>query len=182
VSDRSVARRYASALFDVVRKNGQADRAGEELSALVRMVSEHTELQTVLETPAVPASVKKEIMTALLTAAGTVSDEVKRLVTMLAERDRLALLADLQSAYAERLLAEKKVLPAEITTATPLSDATRAALSRALGSATGSQVVLNERVDPSIVGGLIARVGSLVFDASVTRQLERLRQQLTTSN
>ena len=166
----------------MAKKNGQADRAGEELTGLTRAVEGHAELSNVLGTPAVPASVKTEIMTALLKAAGEVSDEVKRLILMLAERDRLGLLGELQAAYADRLLAEKRVVPAEITTATPLSDATRAALSRALASATGSQIILNERVDPAIVGGIIARVGSLVFDASVTRHLERLRQQLTTSN
>ncbi len=182
MSDRSVARRYAAALFDVSKKNGRPDQAGDDLSALVQLIDGHAELKNVFETPAVPASAKKEIIASLIRAAGNVSDEVQRLATMLAERDRLMLLPEVQAAYAERLLTEKRVVPAEVTTATPLSDATRASLARALGAATGSQVILNERVDPSIVGGLIARVGSLVFDASVTRQLERLRQQLTTSN
>jgi F-type H+-transporting ATPase subunit delta len=182
VSDRTVARRYAAALFDVARKAAHTDRAGDELVSLVRTIEGHDELRRILETPAVPAQVKKEIISSLLEASGGFSDEVSRLAVMLAERDRLGLLNQLQAVYAERLLEDKKIVPAEVVTASPLSDENRAALTRALGSATGSEVRLTERVDPAIVGGVIARVGSLVFDGSVTRQLERLRQKLATNN
>jgi len=182
VSERSVARRYAAALFDVARKAGQSDRAGEELQALMRTVEGHDELRRVLDTPAVPAHVKKEIISSILKTSGGYSDEVSRLALMLAERDRLALLGQVQAVYAERLLEDKKIVPAEVVTASPLSDENRAALTKALGAATGSEVRLTERVDPAIVGGVIARVGSLVFDGSVTRQLERLRQKLVTNN
>jgi len=74
VSDRSVARRYAAALFDVVRKTGHTDRAGEELQTLVRTIEGHDELRRVFETPAVPAQVKKEIVSSLLKASGGYSD------------------------------------------------------------------------------------------------------------
>ena len=182
MSDRSVARRYAAALFEVARKAGHTDRAGEELLALVGIIEGHDELRRVLESPAIPAPVKKEIISSLLKASGGVSEEISRLVLMLAERDRLGVLNQIQTVYAARLLEEKKIVPAEVVTASPLSDENRAALTRALGSATGSEVRLTERVDPAIVGGVIARVGSLVFDGSVTRQLERLRQKLATNN
>jgi len=152
VSERSVARRYAAALFDVARKAGQSDRAGEELQALMRTVEGHDELRRVLDTPAVPAHVKKEIISSILKTSSEYPPDVK------------------------------KIVPAEVVTASPLSDENRAALTRALGTATGSEVRLTERVDPAIVGGVIARVGSLVFDGSVTRQLERLRQKLATNN
>jgi F-type H+-transporting ATPase subunit delta len=177
-----VARRYAAGLFDVTRKNGRTERAGEELSAVIGIFNGHAELRKVLETPAVPAHVKKEIVARILKGSGDVSDEVSRLMLMLAERDRLGLLAGVQAAFSERLLEERKILPAEVVTVSPLSEANRAALSKALGAATGRQVTLTERIDPSIVGGVIARVGSLVFDGSVTRQLERLRQKLATNN
>lgn len=182
MSDQSIARRYAAALFDVAHKAGRADKAGEELASVVKTIAGHAELRRVLETPAVPAHIKKQIVSELLKAAGGFSDETTRLVLMLADRDRLDVLANLEKAYGERLLDDKKIVPAEVVTAAPLSEANRAALAKALGSATGRQVTLTEKVDPSIVGGVIARVGSLVFDASVTRQLEKLRQKLATNN
>jgi F-type H+-transporting ATPase subunit delta len=182
LSDRSIARRYAAALFDVASKSGRTERAGDDLQALVQTIAGHEELKRVLASPAVPAQVKKQIVIELLRVSGGFSEEVTRLVAMLAERDRLGVLAGLHQSYSDRLLEEKKIVPAEVVTAAPLSDTSRAALTRALGSATGREVRLNERVDPSIVGGVIARVGSLVFDGSVTRQLERLRQKLATNN
>lgn len=179
MSERAIARRYAGALFDVAQKAGMADRAGEELSAIGQLVAGHAELRKVLETPAIPPSVKKDIITRTLAAAGGVSAEVMRLMAMLAERDRLALLRDIEAAYVDRLLEARKIVPAEVVTAVPLTDVTRSALESALGSATGSQVMLSERVDPGIMGGVVARVGSLVFDSSVARHLERLKQRLT---
>jgi F-type H+-transporting ATPase subunit delta len=73
----------------------------------------------------------------------------------------------------------RRVVPAEVVTAMPLDATARDAIASALGRATGAQVTLTERVDPEIVGGLVARVGSLVFDGSLTRQVERLRERLT---
>ena len=182
MSDRGVARRYAGALFDIAEKAGRADQAAQELSELIGIIEGHPDLKHVLETPTVPASAKKEILSALLAKVGRVSDEVSRLVLMLADRDRLSVLRELQAAYTVRLQEAQRIVPAEVVTATPLSEATRSSLLKALGTATGRTVTLKERVDPAIMGGIIARVGSMVFDGSVSRQLERLRQQLTTNN
>jgi F-type H+-transporting ATPase subunit delta len=182
VSDRSIARRYAAALFDVVQKAGQADRAGDELKSIAQLIEGHSELSRVLAAPSVPPHIKKQILSEVLKAAGSTSPEVTRLVLMLADRARLSALAELQSAYAERLLTEKKIVPAQVVTAAPLSDASRAALKKALGAATGQDVTMTERVDPSIVGGVVARVGSVVFDGSVASQLDKLRQKLATNN
>lgn len=179
MSDRSVARRYAAALFDVAQKSGLEDRAGRELSGIAQVVTEHAELRSALASPSVPAAAKKNVVTALMSAAGDLTGEVTRVVVMLAERDRLALLPDVAAAYQERLLELRRIVPAEVVTAAPLSEGTRAALAAALGRATGREVTMSERVDPAIVGGVIARVGSVVFDGSVTRQLERLRARLT---
>jgi len=114
--------------------------------------------------------------------AGDLSAEVRRMVTMLADRDRLAALPQLAAAYAELLLDAQRIVTADVVTATALTDASRAALSAALGRATGKSVRLTERVDPAIVGGVVARVGSFVYDGSVTRQLERMRDKLNASN
>jgi F-type H+-transporting ATPase subunit delta len=75
-------------------------------------------------------------------------------------------------------MAARNVVTAEVTTAVPLSDAHRTALAAALGKAVDREVTVTERVDPSIIGGVIARVGSVVFDGSVTRQIERMHETL----
>jgi F-type H+-transporting ATPase subunit delta len=130
----------------------------------------------------VPAGVKREVLAALMDATGIASPEVRRMVALLADRDRLGILPDLAAAYAGLLMDAKQIVRADVVTAVPLTPASRAALADALGRASGKTVTMTERVDPSIVGGVVARVGTFVYDGSVTRQLERLREQLTTSN
>jgi F-type H+-transporting ATPase subunit delta len=179
MSTRSTARRYASSLFDVARKSGKEELVGRQLAELSQLVAGHTDLRNTLESPAIPISVKKNLVNALLKAAPGLSDEVSRTVQLLAERDRLAMLPDLVRAFSDRLMTERNVVPAEVVTAVPLSADHRAALSAALGKAAGGQITLTERVDPGIVGGVVAKVGSVVFDGSIVRQLERLREKLS---
>lgn len=177
MSERSVARRYAAALFDVTSAQGSSEQAGRDLSAFAGLVAGHEQLKQVLETPAVPAARKKAIIEALAQPI-RLGDEVRRMLLMLADRDRLAILPDLDTAFAARLLEGRRVMPAEVVSAVPLSDSGRAALIAALGQATGSDVTLTERVDPTVIGGFVTRIGSLVFDGSVSRQLERMRERL----
>jgi F-type H+-transporting ATPase subunit delta len=177
MSERSVARRYAAALFDVTEREGAAEQAGRDLSAFAQLVAGHPQLKQVFETPAVPAIHKKAIIEALAKAT-QLGAEVRRLLLMLADRDRLGVLPDLDAAFGVKLLEGRRVMPAEVVTATPLSESGRAALVDALSQATGSAVTLTERVDPAVIGGCVTRVGSLVFDGTVSRQLERMRSTL----
>jgi len=174
---KSMAKRYALALFDVTHKLGKEDQAGQDLSAVASAINGHAGLKKVIESPAVPPQKKKEVLDAIVAESG-VSAEVSRMLDLLADRDRLMYVPIVAEAYAERLLQAKKIVPAEVITAVPLEDRARAALSQALGRAAGGQVTLTERVDPSIIGGVVAKVGSLVFDGSVTRQLEKLGEKL----
>jgi F-type H+-transporting ATPase subunit delta len=103
---------------------------------------------------------------------------VVKLLALLADRDRLALLPEIVRSYENRLMEHAQVVRAEIVTAIALPPDRLAALQQGLAGATGRQVQLEHRVDPSIVGGAIARVGSTVYDGSVTTQLEKLKQQL----
>ena len=182
MSARSVARRYAAALFDVTRTAKSEGQAGKDLAELARLISGHAELGRLLASPTVPISVKRAVLAAVMDAAGLASGEVRRMVAMLADRDRLTALPDLAAAFAERLQDAQQVVQADVASAVPLSDASRAALTAALGRATGKTVTMTERVDPALVGGIVARVGTFVYDSSVTRQLDRLREKLAANN
>ena len=106
------------------------------------------------------------------------STVVRKLLLLLAERDRLGLLPDVTAAYQYRLMEHAKVVRAEIVTAIGLPADRVAALQQGLAQATGRQVQLESRVDPTIIGGAIARVGSTVYDGSVMRQLEKMKEAL----
>jgi F-type H+-transporting ATPase subunit delta len=131
-----------------------------------------------LETPAIPAYKKRAVLESVLDAAGDLDPEVRRLLLLLADRDRLMTLPHLSRFFNARVMLKNRVVAADVVTAVPLGDDRRAALTSALGGATGGTVQLTERVDPSIIGGLVARVGGVVYDGSVTGQLDRMRARL----
>jgi F-type H+-transporting ATPase subunit delta len=180
VTLRTLARRYAGALFDVTSKAGVAADADRDLQAFRQLVVDHPDLARVFESPGVPPQNKRAIVEELLQRIGNVCDQVQRLLLMLAERDRLALLPDVATEFGERLMQARRIVVAEIVTAAPIPESQRATLAAALGKAADSHVTLVEEVNPAIIGGLVARVGGAVFDASITRQIERLRQRLLT--
>ena len=106
---------------------------------------------------------------------------VGKTLLLLAERDRLVILPDVAEAFRQRLLELSNIIRAEVTTAEPLSTERLQDIQRSLSTATGLTVDLTSRVDPAILGGMVARVGSTVYDASVTNHLQRIRQRLDAS-
>jgi F-type H+-transporting ATPase subunit delta len=101
-----------------------------------------------------------------------------KLLLLLADRDRLALLPDLLEVYRERLMEHLQIVRAEITTAEPLAQDRASALQQRLAAATGRAVTLTTKVDPAIIGGMVTRIGSVVYDGSVATQLQAIRQRL----
>ena len=178
---QSIARRYAAALFDVTRNNKSLDAAQAGLASVAALVAGSPELAAVFASPAIPPA-KKLAVAESLVAQLNVPQEIQRLVAALGDRDRLGLIGDVSSAFDAKVRQEKQIMQADVTTAVPLSPERTAALAASLGQALGGTVTIEQHVDPSIVGGVIAKVGSLVFDGSVTRQLERLKTELLKSS
>lgn len=178
MTNRTAANRYARALFEVAQKE-KVDLAEIErqLAAFTNLLTEHATLEKVLLNPAVPAPRKRAAVTELATRT-KMPPVLAKLLALLADRDRLILLPDLLAAYRARLLDHQKVVRAEITTAVPLTPDRAGAIERSLAKVTGRTVTLATRVDPSLIGGIVARVGGTVYDASVTTQLQKMRRQL----
>jgi F-type H+-transporting ATPase subunit delta len=179
MTSRASAIRYARALFDVARREGDVQQAGRELSGFARLVAGNDMLARTLANPAVPAPRKRAVVEQLLARVGALSPVVTKLLLLLADRDRLAILSDIAEAYEARLMEEAQVVRAELTTAMPLPQDRVDALRQGLARATGRQVQLETRIDPSIIGGAVARIGSTVYDGSVTTQLQKVRERLT---
>lgn len=178
MTNRTAANRYARALFEVAQKE-KVDLAEIErqLAAFTNLLTEHATLEKVLLNPAVPAPRKRAAVTELATRT-KMPPVLAKLLALLADRDRLILLPDLLAAYRARLLDHQKVVRAEITTAVPLTPGRAGAIERSLAKVTGRTVTLATRVDPSLIGGIVARLGGTVYDASVTTQLQKMRRQL----
>lgn len=174
----AAARRYARALFDVALKESEVDRVDSDLQQFAGLVAQHDVLAHTLTNPAVPAAKKRAVVQALIERAATLPPVLAKLILLLADRDRLVLLSDVAAAYRERLQEHQKVIRGEVVTAIPLPGDRVRALEQGLGHAIGRTVVLEPRVDPSIIGGVITRIGSTVYDGSVTTQLQRMKQAL----
>lgn len=177
MSTRASASRYARALLDVVIKEGNPEQVEKELSAFADLVAQNPNLQRVLTNPAVPVSGKRGIVTELASRL-QLSSILTKLLLLLADGDRLVLVPDLLVVYRDRLMDHRQVVRADVTTAEPLAGATVTLLTQRLAQMTGRTVMMTTKVDPSIIGGLVARVGSTVYDGSVATQLDRIKNRL----
>lgn len=178
MTNRAAAARYARALFDVIVNQRDPAGAESELAAFAEFLRSHDAFARVARNPALPASRKRAIVQAIVDRVRP-SAEVGKLLTLLAERDRLTILPEIVEAYGSLVLDHQQVVRAELTTAVPIAESQRTALERRLARATGRAVTLAARVDPSIIAGAVTKVGSVVYDGSVARQLEKIRERLS---
>jgi F-type H+-transporting ATPase subunit delta len=178
VTNKTAANRYARALLDVAIAEKTDVRAVErQLADIVQLFADSLPLREALHNPAIPIQKKRAVMDQLLQRIKPMPT-LGKLLTLLTDRDRLVLLPDLLAAYRDRLLDYLKIVRAEVTTAVPLSPERSNAVEQSLAAMTGRTVTLETRVDPSIIGGVVARIGSTVYDGSVTRQLEKMKEKL----
>jgi F-type H+-transporting ATPase subunit delta len=169
-------------LFDIALAEGtDLLRVQKDLGDFARLVGQNAPLQRVLTNPAIPVSRKRGVIEELIARAGSLQPTVAKVLLMLAERDRLAILPDVVDVFDARLMDHQKVIRARIVTAVPLPPERIAALTDGLKRATGSNVLVETGVDASLIGGAVARIGSTVYDGSVTRQLERMKDALTSA-
>ena len=175
---RASAARYARALFDVALKESDPAQVGLDLASFAGLMSSNAELHGTLTNPAVPMTAKREIVSALATRLNAAAP-LKKLLALLAERDRLVLVADLNDVYSERLMEHQQVVRAQVTTAAPIDAARTAQLQQRIASATGRKVDITTSVDPSIIGGVITRIGGTVYDGSLATQLQKMRERLS---
>ena len=181
MTNKTAAIRYARALLDVaVKEQADLEQIENDLSQFADLFKQYPLLEKVLLNPAVPVPRKRAAVADLL-AQAKFTPIVTKLLALLADRDRLVLIPDLLASYRDRLLEHRGVVRAEVTTASTLDPGRADAIRQGLAAMTGRTVQLATKIDPAILGGLIARIGSTVYDGSVTRQLEKMKKRLTDS-
>lgn len=177
---RALARRYARALLEVTERNpkdGSPAAVRDDLAGLASLLHEHEALASVLQNPALPVEAKKKVLAALARQTKP-QPVVERLLALLADRDRLALLPALAEAFAEAWNERRGVTSAEAISAVELASAQTNALAAALAKAAGREVELRARIDPGILGGLVVHMGGKTYDGSVRGRLTALREAL----
>jgi len=174
---RASATRYARALLDVTIKESDPVTAEQDLAGFIDLAERHPELQRTLSNPVVSAGIKRGVVQQLLDRA-TLAPPVGKLLVLLASRGRLELLPDVLAVFRERLMEHRHIVQAEITTASALPPERVAQLQERLAAITGQTVTMSTRVDAGIIGGMVTRIGSTVYDGSVATQLAKVRERL----
>lgn len=172
------AQRYAKALFGLAQDEHRHREVRAELERLTSLFTESRELAAALLTPMHPAAERKAAIRALA-ARANVSPLVQNFLAFLIDQRRLIQFDEIAAAYAALADQAEGMLTAEVRVASPLDDRRKDRLRRALSERTGREVKLQIEIDPTLIGGAIAKVGDLVFDGSLRTQLTQLRANLT---
>lgn len=169
---------YAEALFSAAKEQDRLQQVAEELADFVAAVRDVPELRSVLRNPQLEPRAKAGVLDDLL---GGAEELVRNFLMLAAEKGRIGEIEQIGAEF-ERLLArEQRRLTVELTTAHELSDEDAASILSQIEQASGRKVDATRRIDPSLIGGIVLRAGSLQVDASVRGRLERLRNDLVRS-
>ena len=173
-----VAGRYASALYDLASQRGETDPVAAALASFQSLIDESADLRRLVKSPVFSAQEQVKALDAVLAKAG-ISGVAANFIGLVATKRRLFALPGMIAAFHRLHETAKGVTRAEVTVANPLKPDHESALRTALASATGGKTVnLNVKTDPSIIGGVIVKLGSRMVDASVRTKLNSLRTRM----
>jgi len=170
----SSGKRYAQALFELALERGTLENSENSLKKAADAVADG-KLRDILENPRLPFAVKKTVLRELV---GDMEPLVENLVSLVMTKGRLRILGDVAEHY-ERLLDQYHgIQRAEVLTAVPLNDKDRERFSALFAQLVGHSVIIDSRLDPSILGGYKARIGDVLIDGSIRNRLESLKKDL----
>ncbi|MBN1205169.1 MAG: ATP synthase F1 subunit delta [Myxococcaceae bacterium] len=174
----SIARRYARALLDVAAEANRTDAVADQLAAFVKALDQSRELADVLLNPAYTRGERSQVVEALMKMMGTLEPALANTLRLLLDRNRLIFLPDIARVFRDMADARAGRVRGHVTSAAQLAPDALEQLRKNLQQITQRDVILEPRVDPTLLGGVSAQVGSVLFDGSVRTQLEQLRREL----
>jgi len=172
-----VSRRYARALRDIGIGDSSLDQLVADLSKIADVYEGSPDLRASVDNPLVPLVAKKAILTELCDKLA-LAKTVKHAVLLLGDRRRLRLVPEIATMLREMSDARKGIVRAEVTTAVALGDGFYQKLQATLEKLTHKVVVLDKKHDPTLIGGVVLRIGDLVLDSSLKTRLQGLKQAL----
>lgn len=177
MSVETIARRYSTALADVVLAAGNSDAVEAELATFGEMIDGSDELTSVFANPSI-SHIKKEKVLEQLIGRTKPLVSTANFLRVLLQNDRLTELGDINERFSAVLEERGGLISADVTSAHDLADAERSDFERVLAKLTGKQVTINYSVDADIIGGTVTRIGSTLYDSSVRTKLESLKIEL----
>jgi F-type H+-transporting ATPase subunit delta len=177
----ALANRYANALVDVIlapQSTLKPEDAVAQLRAAAEMVAQSAELRNALLTPAIQTSRKRAAMGKLLTETGA-AQIIRNFINVVIDHGRIGILTEIREAFELALDERLGFARAEVTSAEALDEQRSAGLEAELSRLTGKRMRLHFAVDPELLGGVTARIGSTLYDGSLRGQLQQMRRELT---
>jgi len=177
MSVTTVANRYARALADVITERGEMNEVVADLNNFAGLMSGHEQLRDVFASPVISLERKRAVLGDLLSRL-QLRPTSNNFLQLLLANSRLHTLDQILRALARELDARTNIVSAEVTTARDIGEQEKTMLRDRLRAASGKDVRLRFRTDPQIIGGVVTRIGSLVYDGSIRNQLAQMKQRL----
>lgn len=169
-----IAGRYAAALYELADEGKALDPVAGDLSALKGLIAESPDLAKLVRSPLIDRADKAAAMNSVLEKAGA-HDLTRRFIGVVARNNRLFALPGMIDAFLAELAQRRGEITAEVASARPLNESQLNSIAETLRSALGGRVAIEPRIDPSLIGGLVVRVGSRMIDSSLKSKLQRLQ-------
>ncbi|MGL5640796.1 MAG: F0F1 ATP synthase subunit delta [Paraclostridium sp.] len=172
-----IASRYAEALFQVGEESNSTEKLYNELKAVVDIIKENPEFSNILKSPIVSKEDKKTLLSNIFGAQ--IDKEMLNFMKILADKDRLSLVASIQEAFKALLNKKNNILEGIAITAIPMKEDEVNALQTKLSTKYNKTVILKNEVDESILGGVLVRLGNEEIDGTVKNRLDKMKEQLS---
>jgi F-type H+-transporting ATPase subunit delta len=173
-----LARRYARAIIDLAQEADQVSEIGEELNKIAKLFADSHELIHLFTDPTVGDEMKEKVLEELL-GKGGIQDLTKRFVHVLLTKNRLLGIEEIAAVYRDFSDQLSKRIRARVVSAAPLKDEEVDRIRKTLAGIADQEVVLELEVDENILGGIVAHLGSQVYDGSLKNQLQQIKENLS---
>ena len=174
---RIVAKRYAKALVELAHEKNIVDKTKADLASFSETVDGSVTLQKLFASPAITPEAKAAVIAELAGKLG-LQQTTTRFIEYLAATGRIRYVREVRNAFEENLAERQNRARATVTTAAALSGSELADIKKKLESVTGKQVEIDAQVDPAVIGGARAQIGSMVYDGTIRNQLAKMRERL----
>lgn len=176
MAEEAVSRRYAAALFGLAQRTGSIDTIDTDLTAVAEAYRTVRQFRAVLGDPDLPEAKKKDVLNAVF--KGRIDETTLIFLNLLIDKRRFDELPDIQREYDRLALTTQNIARATAVSAVPLSQVETDELVKSLEAKTGKRIELTVEMDQSVIGGVLVRIGDVVYDGTIRGNLERLRARL----
>ncbi|MDQ1239180.1 MAG: F-type H+-transporting ATPase subunit delta [Thermodesulfobacteriota bacterium] len=172
-----IAKRYAKALFNLAQEDGKVEQYGQELDAFVRLIGELPDLSNAIQNPLYKEAARKSVFHSVADRMG-LTPIIKSFINLLIGKKRVQNVAEIAEYYHKLIDIHANIARAQIKAATSLDEGVIEEIAQTLEKMTGKKVVVEFQQDKSLIGGVIAKIGDLVLDGSVRRQLLNFKETM----